>query len=201
VLVSGYDMPFLLRVPVMSHDNLRVYGDKFKGQQFDVSDIYTRISFVHGQVGQLDFNPIPSNAPWVSEADAKKIDDMLAKHLTDALVGRGDTPVQGQIAAPAAAVQLQNSTAPATPAQLAPAPTASPFAQQAEPPKPKRTRQPKAEPAAAPAGDENIPPFLRRAAEPVQTAPTQKNTGIVNDAPSPGADLDAALANVFGLPT
>jgi len=200
VLVPGYDMPFLLRVPVMSHDNLRAYSSKFQGQQFDVSDIYTRISFVHGQVGQLDFNPIPSNAPWISEADAKKIEDMLAKHVTDSLVGRGDTPVQGQLAAPVQAQALP-STVAAVPEPLQrmanQATEATPFQQ---PAKPKRTRQPKAEPAAVPAGDESIPPFLRREAQPAQ-APTQKNTGIVTDAPAPSAELDAALANVFGLPT
>jgi hypothetical protein len=201
VLVSGYDMPFLLRVPVMSHDNLRVYGDKFKGQQFDVSDIYTRISFVHGQVGQLDFNPIPSNAPWVSEADAKKIDDFLARKVTDALVGRGDTPVQGQIATQPAAVQNLAYQQPAVAQpQAQPVPQQSVFGTApAEAAKPKRTRK-AAEPAQA-QPDDNIPPFLRRQAETVQATPTQKNTGIVNDAPPPNDELQAALNNVFGLPT
>lgn len=205
VLVSGYDMPFLLRVPVMSHDNLRVYGDKFKGQKFDVSDLYTRVSFVHGQVGQLDFQPIPSNEPWVSEADAKKIDDFLARKITDSLVGRGDTPVQGQIAAPQEARPLSVSSAagPSTMSTIQPIQTvfASPAAE--SPSKPRKPRQPKAE-AQAPAGDENIPPFLRRAqtqAAPPVESQTQKNTGIVNDAPAPNDELQAALNNVFGLPT
>jgi hypothetical protein len=195
VLVPGWDTPFLLRVPVMSHDNLRAYSSKFAGQQFDVSDIVTRISFVHGQVGQLDFDAAPQG--FIDEATAKRIEDLLSRHVTDPLVGRGDVAVQGQIATPAQTQALPQQAQAAVQQTVG---QASPF-QQAEPAKPARKpRTPKAEPAPAQAGDENIPPFLRRAAE-QPPAQTEKNTGIVNNAPPPNDELQAALANVFGLPT
>src|ERR1700758_699396 len=94
--VISYNFPFLLRVPVMSHDNLRAYGDKFKGQQFDVSDVVTRITFVHGQVGQLDFNA----AGFTDEGTEALIQKFLAAHVTDGLVGRGDKPWTGALPAP-----------------------------------------------------------------------------------------------------
>jgi hypothetical protein len=94
-----YEFPFLLRVPVMSHDALQTYGNKFRGKQFDVSDVVTRISFAHGQVGRLEFEA-RKESPWVSDNVETLIETLLNGHATDSLIGRNDVPIQGQIAAP-----------------------------------------------------------------------------------------------------
>jgi hypothetical protein len=199
LLVDGWDFPFLLRVPVMSHDNLRAYGDKFKGQEFDVSDVTTRITFVHGHTGQLDFNALGFTDDEI-EALVQKV---LAAKMTDSLVGRGDVPVQGVLPAPQEARPLpppaQSAPFPSTPTATAQTESALPATAASSS---KRGRKPKAEPA-APAGgpfggapaEPGVPPFLQRAATP---APQH---GIQTNAPSPTAEMDAALQSVFGLNT
>jgi hypothetical protein len=189
-----YDFPFLLRVPVMSHDNLRAYGDKFKGQKFDVSDVVTRITFVHGQVGQLDFNV----AGFTDEGTEALIQKFLAQHLTDGLVGRGDRPWTGALPAPQqdrepdprpllAPVQSAPSAPISTPAPILPSAAETPA---------KRNRR-KAADAPAPAPiDTSLPPFLQR-----QQPAGQPQHGIQQNAPPPNAELESALANVFGLKT
>jgi hypothetical protein len=94
---TAYDFPFLLRVPIMSHENLRVYSDKFKGKDFDVSDVVTRVSFVHGAVGVLDFEAVDFTGDDVEALVQKAIES----HVTDAMIGRGDMPVQGSVPADA----------------------------------------------------------------------------------------------------
>jgi hypothetical protein len=183
---TAYDFPFLLRVPIMSHENLRVYSDKFKGKDFDVSDVITRVSFVHGAVGVLDFEAVDFTGDDV-EALVQKA---LESHVTDAMIGRGDLPVQGSLPAPR---EEPKQIAPAIPIPAG-SPQAAPFAP-AEPAKPKKTRLPKPapEPQAAPfaqAKDDSIPPFLRRDAQ----AP-----GIQQNAPTPTPEIEAALKSVFDL--
>jgi hypothetical protein len=192
----SYDFPFLLRIPVMSHENLRAYSTKFAGQDFDVSDVVTRISFVHGQVGQIDFQA----AGFTAQATEDAIQKFLAAHVTDALIGRGDLPWKGearQIAAPAAqAAQMpfptqmpfstQEPTAQAQPANVAPFPQAQP-----EPTRRGRKLKEQASPL-----DTSIPPFLQRAA-PQAATPAHG----IQAAPPPNAEMEAALANVFGLKT
>lgn len=212
-----YDFPFLLRVPVMSHENLRAYSAKFGGQDFDVSEVVTRITFVHGQVGQLDF----AAAGFTDEGTEALVTKFLDQKITDALVGRGDQVWSGQAAqiaqqrplapVPAQLAGAQAATAPFQPTQAG---GSAPFAgTPAEPPK--RTRRTKAQmeadAQAAQGGqqDTGIPPFLQRAAQqhaphtaPFQQQPAaQQVGGIVNNAPAPNAELESALANVFGLKT
>lgn len=203
------DFPFLLRVPVMSHENLRAYSAKFAGQEFDVSDVVTRISFVPGETGMLDF----AAAGFTDQPTEDLIQKFLAGKLTDGLVGRGDVPWKGELRQVA-----QQEAARPLPAPMAPAGTqhASPFgategAQQPAQEAPRRTRRTKAQieadnaqQAPAPAGGTvgGIPPFLQRTAPaqhlPASTAPAH---GINPGAPPPNAELESALANVFGLPT
>lgn len=203
ILVPEWEFPFLLRVPVMSHENLRIYSDKFKGQKFDVSDVTTRVSFVHGEVGQLDFNVVD----FTDDATETMVDKVLMAHATDALVGRGDMPVQGQLAVPERSAALTQPVPQEPPRPLptpSPATQPGPFATAtaSAPASPsRRGRKPKEAPAAqswgangpAPNDQAAIPPFLRREAP---AAP-----GIQQNAPAPNPELNAALESVFGLKT
>lgn len=205
------DFPFLLRVPVMSHENLRAYSAKFAGQEFDVSDVVTRINFVPGETGMLDF----AAAGFTDQPTEDLIQKFLAGKLTDALVGRGDVPWRGEVRPLAAGGDEPSRPLPpsTTAAQIAsPMPSSStgaaPFAASAEPPK--RTRRTKAQieadaAAQAPAQTGGtvggIPPFLQRAAPVAAPATAQPTHGITPGAPAPNAELESALANVFGLPT
>jgi hypothetical protein len=226
-----YDFPFLLRVPVMSHENLRAYSAKFGGQDFDVSEVVTRITFVHGQVGQLDF----AAAGFTDEGTEALVTKFLDAKITDALVGRGDRPWDGSV--PQIAPRMAESVArieqrplPPGPAPFASGPAQAPGAgappaSLSEAPK-TRTRRTKAQmeadAQAAQGGqqDTGIPPFLQRAQNPIPAqqataAPFQQAPqgaqfgggqngpagGIVPNAPAPNAELESALANVFGLKT
>jgi hypothetical protein len=194
VLVPEWEFPFLLRVPVMSHENLRAYSAKFQGQEFDVSDVMTRVIFVHGQVGELDFQALG----FTDDATEAMIDKILTAHATDGLVGRGDVAVQ-----PPPRQETAAPLPPPAPAAPQPAPQAAPFAPaQQEPPKQKRTRKAAAPASNGPAGpfpqaeqpaDAAIPPFLRREQP---AAP-----GIQQNAPAPNPELNKALESVFGLKT
>jgi hypothetical protein len=208
------DFPFLLRVPVMSHENLRAYSAKFAGQDFDVSDVVTRITFVHGQVGQLDF----AAAGFTDQPTEDLVQKFLAAKLTDGLVGRGDVPWRGEVRqiertpdqsfGQQSLPQAQQGAAQAQPAHPIPPAAPTPFGAAGgaaqEPEAPKRTRRTKAQmeadtaPQAQQVGS-GIPPFLQRQATPA--APNGLLGGIHTDAPAPNAELESALANVFGLKT
>lgn len=194
-----YDFAFLLRIPVMSHDNMRVYSAKFNGQEFDVSDVVTRITFVHGAIGVLEFNALG----FTDDAVEALVQKLLDAKTTDALVGRGDVPIQQMLEKPKE--QVRPLPAPTAPAPNAGAPSLStPFAPPASAPPTsttvKRGRKPKAEtaPAAspfsqAPAQDTSIPPFLQRQAN--------SGTGIQSNAPPPPAEMQQAIDAVFKLKT
>lgn len=209
VLVPGWDFPFLLRVPVMSHENLRQYGDKFRGQDFDVSEVITRVSFVHGAVGQLQFEATGFTDDETEETIAK----LLADKRTDSLVGRGDLPVSAELAgagiatrplpAPSAASQSTAMGSPGAESVAASVPTTSPSSpfggaagqQEAKPAG--RSKKPAASgPGNANSPDDGVPPFLRRST-PQANGPA---SGIVTNAPPPNADLEKSLQSVFGLP-
>lgn len=228
------DFPFLLRTPVMSHENLRAYSAKFGGQDFDVSEVVTRVTFVHGQVGQLDF----AAAGFTDEATEAQVQKFLDAKLTDALVGRGDQVWGGEARqiAPRTAETVARIEPPLASAQPAasqgPAATGSaPFATGQAAEAPKRTRRTKAQMEAAeqaqripdapgfavrpgvpqsapPAADSQggIPPFLQRttqgAGAPFGQAPmAAPQHGIQQNPSAPNPELEATLANVFGLPT
>lgn len=225
------DFPFLLRVPVMSHENLRAYSAKFAGQEFDVSDVVTRISFVPGETGMLDF----AAAGFTDQPTEDLIQKFLAGKLTDGLVGRGDVPWKGEVRqvtqqeAARPLLHAHTAAAPlaalgATSAPAAPSPAGGVFAapqQQPAQEAPRRTRRTKAQieadaaaqhpqgdpallraqQAAPPGGQSGIPPFLQRTAPADAPVAQQPTHGITPGAPPPNAELESALANVFGLPT
>jgi hypothetical protein len=149
-LVPGDDMIFLLRVPPNSLKNIDAYTMKFNGQEVGLSSVMTRMSFVPGVQGTLQFQAID----YIDEATHKTRIAVRNSKATDAIVGRTDKPREGlpisqpvaQITAPAAPPQafVPNVGSPSTPTQTAPlAPAASP----SEPTK--RKRRTKAEMVAA----------------------------------------------------
>lgn len=118
ILVPGMgDLAFLLRIPPNSLKNFRAYAEQFRGREFDMDSIVTRISFVQGVQGTLQFQPIT----WIDEGTAKLMGELLSKKATDGMIGRNDLPKEG-VALPAARPSAQIEHQPA-----AQAPAAGPF--------------------------------------------------------------------------
>lgn len=134
-IVPGDDIIYQVRIPPNSRTALRDYVLKFTGQPFDVRDVVTRIWFDQQTIGTLKFVGLG----WLDDQTVAQRDKALAEKKTDALVGRGDLPVQQLLAAPA---QTQPSTlpphtqggvlaqTPLQPAQPVAQPSATPFAGQ-----------------------------------------------------------------------
>lgn len=131
LLIPGEEFPFLLRVPPNSLSNLRDYIQKFKGQQFDISDVVTRVSFEPGGIGTLVFNAVSV----IDEGTARKREGLVTAKATDNLVGRGDLPRQGVLSPPMEQQQMgiaqpaaPMTATPATPQSLLPSGTPLPAA-------------------------------------------------------------------------
>ena len=162
LLIPGFPTLFLLAVPPNSHSYLREYVEKCKGNGANVANLITRISFVPGVQGTLQFQPVS----WIDETVAQLRQAAYAEKKTDALVGRTDVarpaaslpPPQGQpttglIGAP---VMQPVNYVPAVPAQptmgqwppqpLAAAPQPAAFGQfqQVQQPAPFAAQQPQA---------------------------------------------------------
>lgn len=133
-IIPGDDIIYQLRIPPNSRGNLRDYVLKFTGQPFDLRDVVTRIWFDQQTIGTLKFVGLG----WLDEPTVAQRDKALAEKKTDALVGRGDMPVQQLLAAPGAATPMsvisQQPTQP-LPSYVVgqvqtPLPSAQPVAQQ-----------------------------------------------------------------------
>lgn len=220
--------PWLLRVPVMSHDNLAKYAHSFAGQQFDVTDLWTRVTIVpqQGAGYALTFEPsfkYDQSKGFVDEQVAQLTDGWVQARMTDQVIGRGDPPWTGQ----ALAAPVQREALPPPQPALAGAPAA--FQMPAPPPFPSTTGT--ASPGPAPATSERIytgvfpapslqvpppapqapaapPQRRRRTAQPQPAAPPPSN-GAPRQAPfgiasgpaaPPPSEMEAALAKAFGLP-
>lgn len=219
--------PWLLRVPVMSHDNLAKYAHSFAGQQFDVTDLWTRVTIIpqQGAGYALTFEPsfkYDQSKGFVDEGTASLTESWVQARMTDQVIGRGDPVWMGQarpeaLQAPAARAELPSpqaeTRAPAVPAGGFQMPAAPP-AQQAFP---RGGPIPAAGPStfAPPAGpmrpvQEVQPPQptqrRRRTAQPPAAvgdgaAPRQAPFGIASGpAAPPPSEMEAALAKAFGLP-
>lgn len=114
VMIPGDDTVFLLRVPPASLGHLRAYLQKFVGQQADVKDVVTRLTFELGQIGMLKFDAVS----FIDEGAYRQREQLYAARKTDLLVGRGDLPRPEGLPAPAAAQQIAAppQTPPAQPA-------------------------------------------------------------------------------------
>lgn len=193
LLIPGEEFPFLLRVPPNSLSNLRDYIQKFKGQQFDISDVVTRVSFEPGGIGTLVFNAVSV----IDEGTARKREGLVTAKATDNLVGRGDLPREGlatPLAAPTAAPQAAiQSSAPlsaplATPTQPMPIGQASaPSASPSEQPQQGRRRRRQTAETQAPAQAQSAP-FAQAGPAP--------NFGVAAPA-APTAEINTMLDSLF----
>ena len=194
ILITGFEMPFLCRVPPNSRTNFRGYVNKFVGQQVDVCDVVTRITFEPGGIGTLHFDAVG----FIDEASFGQREKLSAAHATDAMIGRTDMPIQGAIAAPAAAPALAAPT-PFVPVAATPSMPMAPLPQAAQPPataaSPSSGRRRRNTAEAAPQGQPAQAPFMAQPA-PQPNGPTP-NFGMSN-APAPNAEISATLEGLFG---
>jgi hypothetical protein len=224
VMLPGISFPLQLRVPVMSHSSLQEYSAQFSTGEFDVSDVVTRISFVAGKTGELQFDFADygnGDLPFIDEATMQIRDRMLEEKKTDALVGRNDLPWQGALpagqgAAQSAARQIAPPQQPRTQVQPQAGPkpqtapafgTAQPAQQQTAfgsgekkkpgrpPGSPNKPKQNGFQTANTPA-QHNIETSAQREAEMGEPA----NFGIEQGQPV-GDEMGEALDQVFKLPT
>jgi hypothetical protein len=211
-------MAFMLRIPPNSIDGFKSYGKMigdlkpvtlpWTGQEekTDLPLVATRISFVEGEVGKLEFKPLG----YITE----NVDEMIASlddAQVDTLVGRDDVPWDGALIETNPAPRIESAPYPPNDKRHAdPMPLAAPAEAPKKPGRPRKhpEAQPAPAPFAAPAQaasiEGEIPPFLRREA-PKETSPnngqkSQPSFGI-QSAPPPNAELDQMLQNAFGLPT
>lgn len=226
IMVPGFNFPFQLRVPVMSHSGLQAYSAQFSTGEFDVSDVITRITFVDGKTGELEFNFADygqEDPPFIDEPAAKLRDQMLAEKKTDVLIGRLDVPWQGalpgqtqqQLPAPRKVAQPQQprTAAPQTQAGrpafgTAPAATGAAFGEERKKPgrppgslnKPKQNGgQPTFAVQATPA-QRNIETSAK-AMEAQAGEQTEDPSFGVEAAGEPSDELGNELDKVFKLPT
>jgi hypothetical protein len=134
LLIPGFQTLFLLAVPPNSHGPLREYTEKCKGNGINMANLITRISFVPGVQGTLQFAPVT----YIDEPTAQLRQAAYAEKKTDAMVGRNDVPrPAGAIAAPVtqAAPPVQHAATQqiAPPAQQWPAQTQQPVQQVQQP--------------------------------------------------------------------
>jgi hypothetical protein len=111
VIVPGFPTLFLLAVPPNSHSFLREYVEMCKGNGANIVNLITRISFVPGVQGTLQFKAVS----YIDEPTAQLRQAAYAEKKTDALVGRNDVArPAGMVAAPVQQAQI------APPAQYPP---------------------------------------------------------------------------------
>lgn len=97
LLIRGFSTLFLLAVPPNSHSYLREYVEKCKGNGVNMADLITRIFFVPGVQGTLQFQAMQ----YIDVPTAQLRQAAYAEKKTDALVGRND------VARPAGSVPQQ----------------------------------------------------------------------------------------------
>ncbi len=201
LLIPGEDIQFLLRVPPNSLVELANYNGKFKGHNFSMPDVFTRVSL-------RDKTLFFAGLGFIDESTAKLRNQVLLAHKTDALVGRGDKPRQAALPAPdptrtlaapiaslpasAPAEQLDPLFAPPAVAQTGTQPLSAQSAPAAQTtgtaPTRRRGRPPKD--AAAPQA-----PAVQAGNGAAAQAPFPHGMA---QAPEPNADLEASLKSVFG---
>lgn len=217
-IIPGDDIIYQLRVPPNSRTALRDYVLKFTGQPFDVRDVVTRIWFDQQTIGTLKFVGLG----WLDDPTVAQRDKALAEKKTDALVGRGDLPIQGfaqamQLARPGTTDQqtalVEKHVLPVPAAIRAEVQEQRPFGSvpphgnvatgasgnpassptaQAEPQRRRRRTRAEIE-SAQPAGQAPV-----QQAQPQQTAQPQPNPSV---APGPFATAPATMQNAAPNPS
>lgn len=217
IMLPGFNFPFQLRVPVMSHAALQSYSAQFQGD-YDVSDVITRVSFAPDTTGELMFEFADfgqDDLPYIDAATMQLRDEMLESKKTDALIGRNDVPWSGALPAPREQQALsppkpvaqQQSTSLPPPNNPPPAqrpafaaPAATGFGDQT--PKATRGRGRPPKPQAAPSANGGFVPATGGSRDKIESTPPQAapSFGIEQGGEVP-TELDAALDEVFKLPT
>jgi hypothetical protein len=171
VIVPGFPTLFLLAVPPNSHSFLREYVQMCKGNGANMVNLITRISFVPGVQGTLQFKAIS----YIDEPTAQLRQAAYAEKKTDMLVGRNDVArPAGQIAI---AVQQPAQPVQQQPIQQAPV---QQIAQQPWPPQGQQV-QPQGQAGAGPfGGTGQAAPFV----PPTQAAAAPQDTTSVAASPS-----------------
>jgi hypothetical protein len=228
LMVPGFNFPFQLRVPVMSHSGLQAYSAQFNTGEFDVSDVITRVTFAEGKTGELEFNFADygqNDLPFIDEPTMKLRDQMLAEKKTDVLVGRLDVPWQGALPAQQLGQQAQlpapRKVAAPKPAQtqpvaagrpafgMAPSTSGPAFGEEKKKPgrpagspnKPKQNGgQPQFTVNPTPS-QRNIETSPEIEAQAVEQEPTEDPSFGIQQAGEPGDEMQNALETVFKLPT
>jgi len=218
----GHSTIFVLRIPPNSLKNMGLHQGTFNGTGIDISDVITRVSFVPGIQGTLQFQGIG----YIDETVMAQRENALANKATDGLIGRfdvvhpaaaslGGPPQQAALPAPSQQpVQQQQPAGNAPPfvvqTAAAPPPTAPfpavPVGQSpATPPKrrgrpPAQAATPQEQPAQAPfptSQPPQSPPPQQQAGGPIPngSAPGQAFGIMPGVAPNP--EISAVLGNLF----
>lgn len=200
LLVPGYEMPFLLRVPPNSRTNFRGYVNKFVGQPMDIADVTTRISFEPGVLGTLHFEAVG----WLDEQTVlPQRDKLLEAKATDALIGRTDMPREGGLPAAAAPQQIEHQPVAIQQQHSAPAMQTQSVQQTAQPqPEQRRRRRNTQEAPQAPVQQPVAiapaqAPFMAQQAP--AAAPQGNGAGFgMAEGAAPNAALQNTLDGLFG---
>jgi hypothetical protein len=159
LLIPGFPTLFLLAVPPNSHSYLREYVEKCKGNGVNMADLITRIFFVPGVQGTLQFQA----TQYIDAPTAQLRQAAYAEKKTDALVGRND------VARPAGVIGQGQTALQHIPDRFTDAGRPIPFAQQQPA---QQVQQPAPLPAAQPAVNwPGSAPSASAATAPTEPAP------------------------------
>lgn len=190
-------MMFQLVLTPGSFKNWKTFLKPFETHGVDISDTVTRLSFEPKVNGVMAFTPAQTpqgSVIWIDENTAKAREAALTGKATDALVGRTDVPIQGQLAALAQTVQIEHAPERPTTANFG-ITSAQALAPQAAP----ASRKKRNTAEAAPQGFGGTPaqaPFM-----PQQSAQAQPNGGApfgMAEGAAPNQALQSTLDNLFG---
>ncbi len=200
LLIPGDPIQYLLRVPPNSLIELSNYNGRFRGHNFSMQGVFTRISL-------RDKTLFFTGLGFIDEETAKLRNQVLLAKKTDTLVGRGDKPRQAVSLTPAPDPAWSAISGTMSPAPIASLPASAPvavpdplFAGNAD-----GTSMP-LPPAAAPAATPSSAPTRRRGRPPKESAPPTNGSEVpqapfphgMGQAQQPNADLEASLKSVFG---
>jgi hypothetical protein len=204
IVVPGFgEHVFVLRVPPASLKNFRAYAEQFRGRDFDLNHVVTRLSFQ--KLGTLQFAPVG----WIDEATHGIATKAIAEKATDGMLGRHDVPAEG-VALPgnrpsaqiAHQTEVKTAASPSTTAEPS-QPIVQVHAAQI-PSSGRRRGRPPAQVAEQPA-QANIAstaPFRPNPAPPATPLPPAGNSGapfgIQPSTPAPTGQIAKDLDSVFG---
>lgn len=172
---AGFQMVFQLRVPPNSLKNLGAYQSSLGG--VDISDLVTRISFVPGIQGTLQFQAVN----YIDEATAQVREQALSTNATDNLIGRHDAVHPGAAAQGfQPAIVHGNTPERQLPAPAAQAPQQVGFQQQ---------------PQAVQAAQQNQPGVLQGAQQASPPSVVSRQGFVPAAAPQPAGSATTSAAN------